>query len=100
MVCFLPAKDTKDTHRNPRSFTVLRGQKFSNIMIIKTLVKFNSLLYYRFQILPKRTAVRQNFDHLPYVPPILGRLLDLISPAKINISEPRLESYDPWDMAN
>ena len=37
---------------------------------------------------------------LPYVPPILGQLLDLISPAKINISEPRLESYDPWDMAN
>ena len=32
--------------------------------------------------------------------PILGQLLDLISPAKISISEPRLESYDPWDMAN
>jgi hypothetical protein len=30
----------------------------------------------------------------------LGQLLDLISPTKINISEPRLESYDPWDMAN
>ena len=37
---------------------------------------------------------------IPYVPPILGQLLDLISPTKINISEPRLESYDPWDMAN
>ena len=35
-----------------------------------------------------------------YVPPILGQLLDLISPAKINISEPRFKSYDPWDMAN
>jgi hypothetical protein len=35
-----------------------------------------------------------------YVPPILGQLLDLISPAKINISELRLESYDPWDIAN
>jgi hypothetical protein len=32
---------------------------------------------------------------VPYVPPILGQLLDLISPAKINISEPRFKSYDP-----
>ena len=30
-----------------------------------------------------------------HVPSILGQLLDLISPAKINISEPRFESYDP-----
>ena len=30
---------------------------------------------------------------------ILGQLLDLISPSKINISEPRFKSYDPWDMA-
>ena len=30
-----------------------------------------------------------------HVPSILGKLLDLISPAKINISEPRFESYDP-----
>jgi hypothetical protein len=37
---------------------------------------------------------------IPYVPLILGQLLDLISPTKINISEPRLELYDPWDMAN
>ena len=40
------------------------------------------------------------FIHIPYVPPILGQLLDLISPPKINISEPRFKSYDPWDMAN
>ena len=33
-------------------------------------------------------------------PPILGQLLDLISQAKINISELRFKSYDPWDMAN
>jgi hypothetical protein len=32
--------------------------------------------------------------------PILGQLLDLISPAKINLFEPRFKSYDPWDMAN
>ena len=38
--------------------------------------------------------------HIPYVSPILGELLDLISLAKINISEPRFKSYDPWDMAN
>ena len=37
---------------------------------------------------------------IPYVPPILSQLLDLISPTKINISEPRFESYIPWDMAN
>jgi hypothetical protein len=38
--------------------------------------------------------------HAPseHVPPILGQLLDLISPTKINISEPRLESYDPWNI--
>ena len=30
-------------------------------------------------------------------PPILGQLLDLISPAKINISEPRFEStHGTW----
>ena len=30
---------------------------------------------------------------IPYVPPILGQFLDLMSPTKINISEPRLELY-------
>ena len=38
-------------------------------------------------------------QNIQYVPPILGQLLDLISLAKINISEPRFEFYDPWDMA-
>jgi hypothetical protein len=42
----------------------------------------------------------QNVPGIPYESPILGQLLDLISPPKINISEPRFESYDPWDMAN
>ena len=37
---------------------------------------------------------------IPYESPILGQLLDLISPAKINFFEPRFESYDPYDMAN
>ena len=37
---------------------------------------------------------------IPYVPLILGQLLDLISLSTINISEPRFKSYDPWDMAN
>ena len=32
--------------------------------------------------------------------PILGQLLDLISPAKINRFEPKFESYGQWDMAN
>ena len=27
--------------------------------------------------------------------PILGQLLNLISPAKINLFDPRFESYDP-----
>ena len=39
-------------------------------------------------------------EFLPYVPPILGQLLDLISPPKINISEPKFGLYDPWDLAN
>ena len=38
--------------------------------------------------------------YVPYESPILGQVLDLISPPKTNISEPRFESYDPWDMAN
>ena len=37
---------------------------------------------------------------VPYESPILGQLLDLISPTKINLFEPRFKSYDPWDMAN
>ena len=37
---------------------------------------------------------------IPYESPILGQLLDLISPAKINLFEPRLEFYNPYDMAN
>ena len=37
---------------------------------------------------------------LPYVPPILGQLLDLISPAEINLFELRFEFYDLWDMAS
>ena len=37
---------------------------------------------------------------IPYESPILGQLLDLISPTKINLFQPRFKSYDPWDMAN
>ena len=36
---------------------------------------------------------------VPYVPPILGQLLDLIYLARTNLFEPRLESYNPYDMA-
>jgi hypothetical protein len=46
----------------------------------------------------KFLAIDQNYE--PYESPILGQILDLISLAKINISEPRFESYDPCDMAN
>ena len=34
---------------------------------------------------------------------IVGQLLDLLSllsPAKINLFDPRFKSYDPWDIAN
>ena len=34
------------------------------------------------------------------VSPILGQFLDLICPAKINLFEPRLEFYNPFNMAN
>jgi hypothetical protein len=37
---------------------------------------------------------------IPYESPIVGQLLDLISPATINLFEPRFKSYDPSDMAN
>ena len=35
-----------------------------------------------------------------YKSPILGQLLDLMSPSKINLFDPRFKSYNPWDMAN
>jgi hypothetical protein len=38
--------------------------------------------------------------NIPYVPPVLGQILDLISPTKTSISEPIFKSYDPWDMVN
>ena len=38
--------------------------------------------------------------HIPYESPILGQLLNLKSPPKINISDPRFKSCDPWNMAN
>ena len=37
---------------------------------------------------------------VPYESPILGQLLELISPVKINLFEPRFKSYDSYDMAN
>ena len=37
---------------------------------------------------------------ITYESPILRQILDLISPAKINLFEPRFELYDLWDMAN
>ena len=33
--------------------------------------------------------------HVPYESPILGQILDLISPAKINFFGRRFKSYDP-----
>ena len=38
--------------------------------------------------------------HILYKSPIFGQLLDLICPAKINLFGPRLESYNPYNMAN
>ena len=35
-----------------------------------------------------------------YESPILGQLLDLISPTKINLFDPRFKSYNPYDIAN
>ena len=49
----------------------------------------------------KQTKIAlRNKSSFMYVLPILGQFLDLISLIKINISEPRFKSYDPWDMAN
>jgi hypothetical protein len=39
-------------------------------------------------------------QHVPHESPILGQLIDLISPTKINLFKTRFKSYDPWDMAN
>ena len=48
----------------------------------------------------KKIVMMAQMKKVPYVPPILGQVLDLISPPKINISKSRFKSYDPWDMAN
>ena len=44
--------------------------------------------------------IEGGLNYVPYESPILGQLLDIISLPKINISEPRFKSYDPWDMTN
>ena len=36
------------------------------------------------------------YIYIPYESLILGQLLDLISLGRINLFEPRFESYDPW----
>ena len=38
-------------------------------------------------------------DAIPYKSLILGQLIDLISPAKINLFKTRFKSYDPWELA-
>ena len=43
---------------------------------------------------PKDDLVH-NPMYIPYESPILGQLLDLISPAKINLFGSRFQSYDP-----
>ena len=61
-----------------------------------------------YRLVRVRAKSVQSFRHkivvkLPYIPyesQILGQLLDLICLAKINLFEPRLESYNPYDMAN
>ena len=45
-------------------------------------------------VLPKHSQTQ----FVPYESPILGQLLDLIAPAKINLFELRFKSYGPWDM--
>ena len=72
-------------------FEFLKGVQKWPCMKIKK--KFNRK--YRFEALKK-----WHYSKVPYESPILSQLLDLISPPKINISEPRFKSYDPWDMAN
>ena len=37
---------------------------------------------------------------IPYVPPILSQLPDLISLARTNLFDPRFKSYDLYDIAN
>ena len=43
-----------------------------------------------------KTTPQKKSWKIPYESPILGKLLDLISLGKINLFEPRFESYDPY----
>ena len=65
---------------------------------ICTVKRFAEVYYNK--IYKKQGVWKYLIFNLPYESPILSQLLDLISPPEINISEPRFESYDPWDMAN
>ena len=46
------------------------------------------------------TSIFQLVSFVPYESPILGQILDLISPPKLNLFETRFEFYDPWDMVS
>ena len=80
------------TQRKLLNFSPLtQFSKFNNFLLVcwfldKNLSDLYSLL--------ENSTIRIPSHNVPYVPPILGQLLNLISPTKINIFEPR------FDMAN
>ena len=54
----------------------------------------------RMALVSMKNDSSKEFLLVPYESPILGQLLDLISPTKINLFEPRFKSYNPYNMAN
>ena len=54
----------------------------------------------RMALVSMKNDSSKEFLFVPYESPILGQLLDLISPTKINLFEPRFKSYNPYNMAN
>ena len=54
----------------------------------------------RMALVSMKNDSSKEFLLVPYESLILGQLLDLISPTKINLFEPRFKSYNPYNMAN
>ena len=83
----------------------IKNASFSHLKSINRAIQDCKNLTFKFifhfSVLPDFFLhLKISYDHLLYESLILGQLLDITSPAKISIYDPRFKPYDPWDMAN
>ena len=62
----------------------------------KPVAEISSRFLVSFHTIDKITGI---FSYVPYVSPILGQLLNLMSLPKITLFGPKFKSYDPYDIA-